>query len=135
MTVRTRWLGVVLGLLVVGGCAPRRPPAAETPAQKGERLFTELGCRSCHTTDGSPGACPTLAGVYRSEVRLVDGTTLEADDAYLRESILNPDAKIVQGYTKGVMSAAVSRAQIEKDGNLDALVAYLKTLKGKHEEH
>lgn len=134
--MRWRWVTILLGVAVaVGGCAPRRAPAAETPAKKGERLFTELGCRSCHTTDGSPGACPTLAGVYMSDVRLVGGGTLKADEAYLRESILDPDAKVVEGFSKGVMSAAVSKAQVQKDGNLDALIAYLKTLKGKHPEH
>lgn len=98
----------VASALVLAGCGPRKAPSRETPVQKGERLFAELGCRSCHTTDGTPGACPTLAGLYGAEVRLVGGRTVEADESYVRESIVNPDAKVVEEYAKGVTSAAVS---------------------------
>ncbi len=68
-----------------------------TMAQQGERLFEQLGCSTCHLLDRQ-GRCPILRGVYGSRVQLADGQTVAADDAYLRESILNPNAKIVAGY-------------------------------------
>ncbi len=114
--------------LAAAGCA-RKPARPETPVERGRRLFTEMGCNACHTLDGTPGAGPTMKGLYGSQVRLVDGRTVTADEAYLRESILDPDAKVVEGFSAGVMAAAVSRQQVEKDGNLDALVAYIKTIR------
>ncbi len=116
--------------VIAAGCA-RKPaaPEAKTPEKRGEQLFVSLACNTCHTTDGTTGACPTLKGLYGKDVRLVGGGSVKADEAYIRESILNPDAKIVEGYSKGVMSAAVSKAQVEKPETLDALVAYIKSLK------
>lgn len=126
-----RWAAVAAVALVLtaAGCARRQPPRPETPADKGRRLFAEMGCNACHSTDGTPGAGPTLKGVYGSQVRLVGGQTVTADDAYLRESILDPDAKVVEGFSPGVMAAAVSRSQVEADGNVDALVSYIKSLR------
>lgn len=129
-----------LGLgLLAAGCAGggKKPtqPAKGDPAEKGKVLFGQLGCNACHSTDGKAGACPTQQGVYGSEVKLVGGEKIKADEAYLRESILEPDKKIVEGYSKGVMAAAVSKQQVQKGDNLENLVAYLKTLKGEHPAH
>jgi cytochrome c oxidase subunit II len=66
-------------------------------ADEGARLFDDLACGNCHHPDGS-GRCPTLVGVYGSTVNLAGGGTVMADEAYIRESILNPPAKVVQGY-------------------------------------
>lgn len=66
-------------------------------AAGGQRLFQDLGCASCHLTDGR-GRGPSLVGVINSTVRLADNRNVKADEAYLRESILNPNAKIVAGY-------------------------------------
>ena len=61
-----------------------------------------MGCSTCHLLD-QQGRCPILRGVYGSRVQLTDGRTVLADDAYIRESILNPNAKIVAGYKPDVM--------------------------------
>jgi mono/diheme cytochrome c family protein len=67
---------------------------------------------------------PTWFGLYGSKVDLADGTTVTADDAYLKESILNPNAKVVAGFNSGLMPAfALSDADIAN------LIAYFKTLK------
>ncbi len=66
-------------------------------ADAGARLFDDLACGNCHHPDGS-GRCPTLVGVYGSTVHLAGGGTVKADEAYIRESILNPPAKVVEGY-------------------------------------
>ncbi len=91
---------------------------------QGERLFRELGCASCHLSD-QPGRCPTLRGVYGKPVTLADGQSVTADDAYIRESVLNPNAKIVSGYKKDVMPAFQG---VVNEDNLLQLLVYIKSL-------
>jgi len=67
------------------------------PVAAGEKLFTEKACSTCHVPNGS-GRAPSLNGLYGARVLLADGSVVEADDAYIRESILQPAAKIVAGY-------------------------------------
>ena len=69
----------------------------ESLTQKGEKLFTQLACITCHSAT-SQGRGPALNGVWGSTVALTNGNTVTADAAYIRESILNPTAKIVAGY-------------------------------------
>jgi cytochrome c oxidase subunit II len=71
--------------------------SGQTMAQRGEQLFQQLACVTCHISDGS-GRGPALAGVFGSEVELASGEKVVADDSYLRESILRPQAKLVAGY-------------------------------------
>lgn len=66
-------------------------------AASGQKLFQDLGCASCHTADGR-GRGPNLVGLFGSPVALAGGGTVKADAAYIRESILAPNAKIVAGY-------------------------------------
>jgi cytochrome c oxidase subunit 2 len=94
-------------------------------AARGGRLFTRLGCVSCHGLN--PGVqAPSLYGVYGSQVALSNGDTVLADENYLRESILNPRAKIVMGYPAVMPSFA---GVIQEEDVLD-LIAYLKSLQG-----
>jgi cytochrome c oxidase subunit 2 len=72
--------------------------AAEgTLAQRGEKLFTQLACVTCHAGDDTQRG-PVLNGLYGSTVQLASGETVKADADYIRESILNPTAKIVAGF-------------------------------------
>src|SRR5690606_31658263 len=66
----------------------------------GATLFQEMECATCHTVDPDTPAStgPSLYNLYGSEVALQNGDTVMADEAYLRESILNANAKIVAGY-------------------------------------
>ncbi len=66
-------------------------------AARGQRAFQDLACHTCHMADAS-GRGPTLERLFGSEVKLADGSTVIADEAYLRESILNPQVKLVAGY-------------------------------------
>src|SRR5437660_5902346 len=68
-----------------------------SPATAGQQMFESLGCASCHGANGEGGRGPALLGVYGSKVVLAGGQTVTADDGYVRESILNPQAKIVNG--------------------------------------
>jgi cytochrome c oxidase subunit 2 len=69
-----------------------------TLSEDGQQLFEQNGCSNCHHNDGS-GDGPSLVGIYDSTVQLQDGSSVTANMDYLRESILNPDARIVAGYT------------------------------------
>lgn len=95
-----------------------------TMAQQGEKLFSQLGCSTCHLLD-EQGRCPNLRGVYGSRVLLNDGRTVLADDAYIRESILNPNAKIVAGFKQDIMPTF--QGQVSEDGMLQ-LIVYVKSL-------
>jgi cytochrome c oxidase subunit 2 len=66
-------------------------------AENGQKLFDELACGNCHKPDGS-GRCPSLTGLFGKTVHLAGGGTVQADEGYIRESILQPQAKIVEGY-------------------------------------
>ena len=66
-------------------------------AERGDKLFHDLACANCHRPDGS-GRGPSLEGLYGMTVELEGGTKVVADDDYIRESILSPQAKVVKGY-------------------------------------
>ena len=91
----------------------------------GEKVFAELGCATCHRSD-TQGRGPNLQGVFGKPVLLEDGRTVTADENYIRESILDPGAKIVNGY-KPVMPTFQGLLSEEQ---LNALVAYVKSLAG-----
>jgi cytochrome c oxidase subunit 2 len=69
-----------------------------SPIEAGRALFARFGCASCHGAAGEGGRCPTLTGVYGSQPRLQGGGAVVADEVYLRESIVQPQARIVAGY-------------------------------------
>jgi cytochrome c oxidase subunit 2 len=93
-------------------------------AQNGEQLFKDLACATCHLPDGK-GRGPSLVGIAGGAVKLADGRTVTADDNYLRESIVNSQAKIVAGYPPlmPVFQGMVSEEQVM------ALIAHIKSLK------
>lgn len=97
--------------------------SASSMVARGENLFHRLGCVLCH---GSPYGvkAPDLRGIYMSEVMLSTGHTVLADDNYLRESILNPDAKIVKGY-QAIMPSF--QGQLDDQEVLE-LIDYIKVL-------
>ena len=92
--------------------------------EQGEKLFEQYGCVTCHVTNRE-GRCPSLRDVFGKPVVLESGQTVNADEAYVRESILNPNAKIVKGYSRDIMP--VFEGQISEDGLLQ-LIAYIKSL-------
>jgi cytochrome c oxidase subunit II len=93
------------------------------PAAAGEKLFTQLACVTCHLSNGT-GRAPSLNGVYNAKVLLADGSIVTADEAYIRESILQPKAKIVAGY-QPVMPTFQGLVTEEQILNL---TAYIKSL-------
>ena len=92
-------------------------------AQNGERLFASLGCNTCHSgTAGARG--PNLALVYGSKVQLATGAYTNADEAFIRETILNPSQHVIAGY-QPIMPTY--QGQVSED-SLIALVEYIKGL-------
>ena len=100
-------------------------------ATLGATLYTQYRCNVCHTINGERAAGPTMKGLYGSQVKLNTGQVVVANTDYLKESIANPDAKIVAGYGPEVMSAALAdfTTQINQGNTIDALVAYIESLK------
>jgi cytochrome c oxidase subunit 2 len=70
---------------------------ADLPPVVGEKLFTQFRCHTCHH-EGAEPRCPPLKGLFGTTVALADGRTVPADDSYLRESIVNPLAKVAAGF-------------------------------------
>jgi cytochrome c oxidase subunit 2 len=71
----------------------------QSPAVAGQQLFQSLGCVSCHGANGEGGRGPALAGLFGRKVFLTNNQTLTADEAYIRESVENPSAKVVSGFS------------------------------------
>jgi len=90
----------------------------------GAKLYQSKACVTCHSIDGSPNTGPTLSGLIGRTEQFTDGSSLSADENYIRESILNPQAKVVKGY-QPVMPTYQG---ILKDKEIDALVTYIKSL-------
>jgi len=107
--------------------------SGETPEKAGEALFQKLACNSCHMA-GTASRGPDLAGIIGTKVALTAGAPVTADENYIRESILNPQAKVVAGFQPIMPSfqGIVSEDQVTQ------LIAYIRTLKpgaGRGGEH
>lgn len=100
-------------------------PAAEDLAALGETLVEENGCVACHSTTRERLVGPGWGGLYGTQVTLEDGSVVVADDTFLTESILHPDAKIVAGFTAGAMPSY--DGMLESD-QVAAIVAYIRSL-------
>ncbi|GAC1401159.1 MAG: cytochrome c oxidase subunit II [Pyrinomonadaceae bacterium] len=95
-----------------------------TPAQAGKKLSETLGCASCHGSEGEGGRCPAWKGLYNTQVKLDNGATAVANEDYIKESILNPGAKIVAGYGN-IMPTFQGQVSEEQ---LLQLIAYIKSI-------
>ena len=110
---------------------PPAPPPAAAPSAgggNGAALYTSLGCNACHSLTGAKGTGPTFKGLYGSKVKLTNGRTVTADDAYLIESILDPDKQIVKGFQKGIMSTVIKPHSVPL-AKAKALVAFIRSKK------
>jgi cytochrome c oxidase subunit II len=97
--------------------------ASGSLASNGQNIFQQLACITCHRSD-TQGRGPNLVGLFGKPVQLEDGRTVIADENYIRESILNPSAKIVSGF-KPIMPVFQGLVSEEQ---LNALIAYIKSL-------
>ena len=95
------------------------------PVELGKLLYEKQGCSTCHSVDGTLKIGPSWKGVFGKQEQLADGSTVAIDENYLRESIVDPNAKIVQGF---VPSMPTYQGKL-KDAELDGIIAYIKSLK------
>jgi len=117
----TRIFSIVIlaGILIISNACV----AAQASPQEGQNLAVIKGCSACHAVDATPKIGPSWVGLYGSQVELADGNFVTADESYLIESINEPNAKIVKGYSKGAMPQI---ALTEEE--LNAIVAYIKNV-------
>jgi cytochrome c oxidase subunit 2 len=92
-------------------------------AARGQQLFQQLACVTCHLNDGT-GRGPSLAGVYGSKVELANGTGVMADDGYIRESILTPQMKLVSG----IPARDADVPGLVNEEGVMSLIEYIKSL-------
>lgn len=87
------------------------------------KLLEAKDCLTCHSVDGSEGIGPTFKGMFGRKTKLKTGTTITEDDAYLRESIVDPSAKIVDGFDDVMPKPEVTDEEVKQ------IIEYIKTLK------
>ena len=124
-----RWYETGKVPAIVKASAANKAVAADgqpvSAADKGKELATSKGCIACHSMDGSPKVGPSWKGLYGRESEMQDGQKIKADENYIRESIVEPNAKVVKGFApampafKGLLS----------DDEINSLIAYIKSLK------
>ena len=103
------------------GDAGAEVAADEDPlVTKGRELYAAKTCIACHSLDGTRGVGPSWKDVYGTAEKMADGTTITVDDAYLRESIVSPMAKVVDGFPPAMPPLPL------EDIELDALVAFIR---------
>lgn len=107
--------------------ASSKAPAGSdlSPVEQGKQLVQANACLTCHSTDGSRKIGPSFKGIFGHEVEFADGSKLTVDENYIRESILNPKAKVVKGFSPVMPTFKGSL----EDSQIDAIVQYIKSLK------
>lgn len=100
---------------------------AKDLAQWGQEIFAGKGCPACHSVDGTPGVGPSQKGVFGGEEELADGTKMIVDENYIRESLMEPNKKVVKGF-QPIMPTFQGQLSEEE---INALIAFIKSLKEK----
>lgn len=121
MPRRTRWSGPALlaAAVLVSGCG-----GGDSLAEQGRAVAQDVGCLSCHSTGTDDGLGPGLGGIWGEQRTFVDGSTGTVDEAYLRRSILEPDAQVVDGFPPIMPQIRLS------DEELEGVVAYVREVAG-----
>lgn len=97
--------------------------ASDPLVEGGRKLVVEKTCTTCHSLNGQPGVGPTFVKLFGRKEKLTDGTEVLVDDAYIKESILNPAAKIVARHTPSMPVIPLT------DSELEQILALIKSLK------
>jgi cytochrome c oxidase subunit 2 len=98
---------------------------SETGAPRGAKLFERQGCSTCHSVDGTPKIGPTWKGLFGRSSDITGGASVKVDENYLRESMMDPGAKVVKGYAP---SMPTYQGKLS-DKDIDGLIEYIKSLK------
>ena len=116
-------LGVGLGVVAVSCGDDDASELDLSPlAAEGRSLVETEGCAACHGADGRGTIGPSWAGLPGGEVELDDGSTVVADEAYLRRAILDPEADVRRGFELRMPDNSLTEAEA------DAVIAYMKEL-------
>lgn len=97
-----------------------------TDAECGQRWAATYGCTACHSINGDAGVGPTWLGIFGSQEELTDGTSVTVDEAYLHESIIDPNAKIVAGFQPGIMPQTFGEQLTEEQ--IQQIIAFIMSL-------
>lgn len=105
-----------------GDDGSRAAEATSGDTARGAEVVKSYSCTNCHSTDGSRGTGPTWKGIWGEQAELSDGRTLNVDDAYVRRSITDPSADVVDGFSPIMPTFNLS------EDELDAITAYIRSL-------
>lgn len=108
--------------------AQAKKGGGEVSVERGKTVAANNACNTCHSTDGSRLVGPTWKNLYGTERPLDNGETVVADEDYIRESILNPSAKIAKGFPPSMVPY-----DHLSDSKINSLIAYIKSLSDKAE--
>ncbi len=95
------------------------------PVELGEMLYSQQGCKTCHSIDGTPLVGPTWKGLFGKERKFADGTSAVADEQYIKDSLNNPSGQIVEGFAPSMPTYQGKLNDKQQNG----LVEYIKSLK------
>lgn len=95
------------------------------PVELGAELYNKKGCQQCHSLDGSASIGPSWKSLFGKNETFSDGSNAQVDENYIRESIVDPQSKLVQGFPP---SMPTYKGQL-KDHQITALIEYIKSLK------
>jgi len=112
----------VFSMIVLSGCGPDSKANLPPEVAQAWAMVDEKGCSACHTRDGSAGIGPSWKGAWGSERQFSDGTSAMFDAAYLRQSVTDPAARVVQGFQNLMLPAALTEAEFAQ---LELLLQYL----------
>jgi cytochrome c oxidase subunit 2 len=99
-------------------------PDGTSPEDWGRDVYRKKACNTCHSLDGSKMTGPTFQGIFGRQERLADGSTVTVDEEYLRRSMVEPNAAVVDGY-QPVMPTF---SGILTEDDIQSLIAFLKTV-------
>jgi cytochrome c oxidase subunit 2 len=104
---------------------------SDDPLERGQQWATQFGCVACHSVDGSQLVGPSWVNMCDGQETMNDGTVLEVTDEYIRESIINPDVHVVQGFAPGIMPKQfvdpITRQPIT-DQQINDLIQYQRSI-------
>lgn len=101
----------------------------DAPGATGKRIMQNIGCFACHTVDGTKLVGPSFKGIWGAEHSVVTGKEtrkVTVDEEYIKRSIYDPNADVVEGFTKGLMVSYQSQLS---DDDVASIIEYLKTVK------
>lgn len=112
----------------VGPFATKKDGGKSAPkslVEMGQELFVSKTCSACHSNDGTTRVGPTFKGLFGKNETTTDGKSVTVDEAYIRESMMDPNKVIVKGFVPGTMPTFAGQLS---DDDVNALVAYIKSL-------